>query len=117
MSESQFAGIWIERVGPTATAALQRSGSAVLIAGPVCLGLGIAASFAFGTGSAAGFLLDSACIVGCVGCIVLIVWSRMRFAAALSEWFQTNISWRELPRMRSTQFDVWASARGFSRRT
>jgi hypothetical protein len=108
---SRFDEIWLPRIGAQATAELRRSARVGMIMGLTVLAMGIACSFAFGRGTPGGVLLGCVeVIIGIVAFAVLIR-SRMRLAAAISQWFGIKIGSRELPNMNAKQFDAWRQRR------
>ncbi|BBH18551.1 hypothetical protein Back2_28380 [Nocardioides baekrokdamisoli] len=112
MPRETFDEIWLPRVGASAAAQLRKSGYCAMVAGPVCLGLAVACSFAFGSGSIEGTVIGLCC-----GVVILVVfgfWVRslVILARELSTQFGTTIRWSEMPRMQPTQFDEWCRKRG-----
>jgi hypothetical protein len=104
-----FDAIWVPRIGRSATAELRRNGYLTLVVGPSLLPLSILSSLAFSDGNEGlGCLGLALAITGC------IVWtrSRLRFTAALSEWYGVKLGWYELPKMRTKRFEAWCIRRG-----
>ena len=75
------------------------------------LGLAIGCSFAFGSGNASGVALGFVAAALAVTIFALWIRSRMKLAAAVSQWFGTKIGWQEMPRMSTSPFDAWCERR------
>lgn len=103
--------IWVPRIGAAATSELRRSAYVTMAAVPAALSMSLAASFAFAEGSLTGVLLGCAALLVAASVFAMIVRSRIRLADAMSQWYGTEISHRELPRLRTKQFDEWCESR------
>jgi hypothetical protein len=114
MAGSAFEQIWVPRIGDQATAQLRRSSYLTLVTGPVVIGLAIACSFSFGNGKSSGVAVGV--VEAALAVVVFAVWirSRMKLAAAVSQWLGVEVGWQEMPRMRSAQFDAWRQRRGLT---
>lgn len=113
MAGATFDHIWAPRIGAEATKQLQRSAGFALVALPAMYGLAIASSFLLGSGRIA---LGVVAIVLTMTLFVAWIRTRIKLAAAVSDWYGVKIGWQELPRMRSgAKFDEWCSHRGLNR--
>jgi hypothetical protein len=108
---SRFDEIWLPRIGERATAELRRSVPIGMVMVLTVLAMGIACGFAFGRGTPGGVLLG--CVEVMIGIVAfaVLIRSRMRLAEAISQWFGIKIGSRELPNMRTKQFDAWCQRR------
>jgi hypothetical protein len=114
MASPTFEEMWLPRIGERATAQLRRSAYLWMVVGPGVLGLAIASSFAFGGGTTSGAVLGVVEVAIAVAAFAAGTRSRMKLAAAVSQWFGVKIGWWEMPRMSRAQFDAWQQRRGLT---
>jgi hypothetical protein len=115
MAGQDFDTIWIPPVGKRAAAEMRRQAYVGLAAGLAAIGLAVACSFLFGSGTPAGVLLGCVAAALAAAAFVSVIRGRMKVAAALSFWFGREIRWSEMPRMQPAAFDAWCEKKGLQR--
>jgi hypothetical protein len=111
MTKQELEATWIPRIGEEATVQLHRFRRVGVIAIVTWLALAVGAGIAF-TGDTPDKILGVALIAGVVGAFATFIHCQRKLAAALSGWFDVEISGGQLPKMNPKRFDAWCQERG-----
>jgi hypothetical protein len=112
-----FEDTWVPRIGAEATERLRQSANYYLTTIPLMFAFAIASSFLLSSSNSSEFALGVVAVLLTTALFILGIRSRIRLAAAVSEWFGVKVGWWEMPRMRTQQFDEWCSERGLAHAT
>lgn len=111
-ARSRFRLIWEPRIGAQASAELRLYKMRQVTLNPLAVVLGCGGGALVGSRATASVVVAIAAFAVGAAAIGVTIVSQMRFARALSEWFGVRVRARDVPKMRSPEFDAWVACRG-----